>query len=67
MYILIDDQFRVYQTPEVTEYQWLQATNGNLSILDLDDMTGLNVDGTWDDIQEWDSAWTIESQPLVSV
>lgn len=72
-YLIIDAQCRIYRTPTITGYLRSQARQGNLSIVNLRSMTGMNAstiqsvdNGTaysddWSDIQEWDSSFRVES------
>ena len=53
MIIIIDPEYRVYKTHKVTPQMIDKVMKGNLSILNTDDMTGINIDCTWSDIQDW--------------
>jgi len=53
MIIIIDPEYRVYKTNKVTPEMIGQVMDGKLSILNTDDMTGINQDCTWSNIQDW--------------
>jgi len=59
-YLIIDAEYRIYQSAILTGYIRSQARKGNLSIVDLKVMKGLNAacseedkKETWSPIQEW--------------
>jgi len=60
-YLVIDAQYRIYQTNVFSGYLRAQAKAGKLSIVRLLDGKGMNRDGSWSEIQEWDSSFKVEA------
>ena len=53
-YLIIDRQYRIYYCRYISGYVRAQAKKGNLSIVNLNNMTGININGSdWSDVQEW--------------
>lgn len=59
-YLIIDKQYRIFHSDRLTGYLHTQCRRGNLSIVNLKTMKGLNLacssldaQETWSDIQEW--------------
>ena len=65
MYLIIDAQYRISKTPVLSGYLRTQLKKGNVSVIRLDRLQGMNIDGTWEDLPEWSG--TVEDEPLVSV
>lgn len=59
MYLIIDEQHRIYRTNKLTKYVKKQTKKGNLSVINIKDMIGMNIDGTWSEIQKWDGSYTV--------
>ncbi len=60
MYLIIDEQHRVYQTAFISGYLRSQLKQGNLSIINTTQMKGMDITGDWSDIQDWDSSFRTE-------
>jgi hypothetical protein len=60
MYLFIDKEYRIYQSPILSGYARAQAKQGKLSVVNLNNMTGMNIDGSWSDIQAMTENFTIE-------
>ncbi len=59
-YLIIDEYYRIYQTKVLSGYIYTQAKKGNLSVVRLRDMKGMNIDGSWSEINLWDSEAKLE-------
>ena len=67
-YLVIDKEYRIYFTSIFNGYLRAQVKKGNLSVLNLMTMQGMNIDGwTMEDIQELPKGYRVESEPLTSV
>jgi hypothetical protein len=51
MYLIIDEQYRIFQSPIMSGYVRAQAKAGKLSVVNLLQMKGINLDGSWSAIQ----------------
>lgn len=67
-YLIIDEQYRIFRTDILTGYLHSQCRQGNLSIVNLKTMKGLNcgcsdIDAqeTWSNIQELGSEFKVEA------
>lgn len=60
MYLVIDKEYRIYQTPILSGYVRNQAHLGNLSVVNLNNMMGMNQDRSWSDIQPLTKNFTID-------
>ncbi len=60
MYIVIDENYHIYQTKVASGFLLRQAKEGKLSIVNVrgspaTSVRGFNRDGTWSDINKWDN------------
>lgn len=68
MYLIIDREYRIYQSPELSGYVRGQCKRGNLSVVRLysdhskdgllairrsQKAEGMNLDGSYSEIQQW--------------
>lgn len=60
MYLVIDREYRIYQTPVLSGYVRSQAHAGNLSVVNLRTMEGMNLDRSWSGIQQLTKDFTID-------
>ena len=63
MYLVIDEQYRLYKTPIISGALRAECRKGDVSIVNLDTMQGLaqGDDGydEWQDIQDWMTAMRV--------
>lgn len=52
MYLFIDEQYRIYKAPILSGKNRLLVKQGKLSAVHLSTMQGMNIDGSFSDIQE---------------
>lgn len=52
-YIIIDKDYCVFKTFELTDAIHEALEKKLVSVLRLGDLTGIAIDGTWEDIQDW--------------
>lgn len=62
MYLVIDKEYRIYQTPILSGYVRAQAHEGNLSVVNLAAMKGMNLDRSWSKIQDLTENFTVEGE-----
>lgn len=68
MYLIIDRDYRLYQNKIFTGYMRAQVKKGNLSVVNIRTMEGMNIDGwTMEKIDDWDDRKPLDDEPLVSV
>jgi hypothetical protein len=60
MYLVIDKEYRIYQTPILSGYVRAQAHEGNLSVVNLSTMQGMNLDRSWSDVQQLTENFTVD-------
>jgi len=61
MYLIIDEQYRIYQSGILSGYVRSQAKKGKLSVVNLSNMEGINTDGSWSVIQDLPTGFKVES------
>jgi len=67
-YLVVDKEYGIYHTAVFNGYLRAQVKKGNLSVLNLRTMQGMNIDGwTMEDIPELPKGYLVESEPLTSV
>lgn len=66
-YLIIDEQHRIYKATFLSGYVRSQAKQGNLSVVNLMDTTGMNIDGSWSDIQEWDPSFKVDEASCLRI
>ncbi len=52
MYLFIDEDYRISKSPILSGRNRALAKQGELSIVNLRTMQGINIDGSWSDIQD---------------
>lgn len=52
MYLFIDEQYRIYKSPVLNGKNRQLVKQGKLSCVALPTMQGMNIDGTFSDIQD---------------
>lgn len=52
-YIIIDKDYCVFKAFELTDAIQEALEKKLVSVLRLSDLTGISIDGTWEDIQDW--------------
>ena len=53
-YLIFDEQYGIYQAPIFSGYMRAQLMAGRLSVIRLDTMQGMNIDGeTWELVPPW--------------
>lgn len=52
MYIFIDEQYRISKSSILSGHNYSLAKQGKLSVISVPALRGMNIDGTWSDIQE---------------
>lgn len=52
MYLFIDEQYRIYKAPFLSGKNRQLVKQGKLSCVALSTMQGMNIDGTFSDIQD---------------
>ena len=62
MYLVIDKEYRIYQTPVLSGYVRAQAHKGNLSVVNLATMEGMNLDRSWSKVQDLTENFTVEGE-----
>ena len=62
MYLVIDKEYRIYQTQILSGYVRAQALKGNLSVVNLASMEGMNLDRSWSKIQDLTENFTVEGE-----
>ena len=60
MYLVIDKEYRIFQSPILSRYVRAQAKDGNLSVVNINNMKGMNLDGSWSDIQTMTENFTVD-------
>jgi hypothetical protein len=60
-YLVIDEQYRIYQTDIFSGYLRTQVKKGKLSVVNLQSMQGMDRDGRMEDIQEWEQGYRVEA------
>jgi hypothetical protein len=53
-YIVIDNEYCIYKTDVLTGKLRSKCKQGDISIIQVSSLKGMNLDGTWSDINEWD-------------
>ena len=62
MYLVIDKEYRIYQTQILSGYVRAQAHEGNLSVVNLTTMEGINRDRSWSRVQDLTENFTVEGE-----
>lgn len=52
MYLFIDKDYKIYRSDRFTKENYVLIRSGDLSMVNLKSMQGMNIDGTYSDIQE---------------
>lgn len=63
-YLIIKSDYSVSQSKILSGYLRAQCKRGNISIIDTRRMRGMNLDGTWSDVNEFKR---VEDEPLIEV
>lgn len=70
MYLIIDKEYRIYKSDILSGYVRSQARKGNLSVVNLKTMQGINYQDfdsspygseELSDIQDWDPSFKVEA------
>jgi len=60
MYLIIDEQYRIYKNTILSGRIRNLAKRGELSVVRLSDMKGINTDGSWSAIQELPAGFEVD-------
>lgn len=52
MYLIIDRDYRIFQTDVLSDYIKLRVRLGKLSVVRLSDLKGMNIDGSWEKLPD---------------
>lgn len=61
-FLIVDEQYRVYVTSTISGYVRAQVKKGNLTLINTATMQGMDMEGTWSDIQPWLPSFRIDKK-----
>jgi len=56
-FIIVDKQYRIFQSANLSDYLMAEASAGNISIIDTYMGTGVDLGGGHSKLQDWSSEW----------